>query len=169
MNYTHPTYKDYSCDELGNIYGPRKCLKQTLHHTDYLVVSICSQGSGKQYRSHRFIYECVYGLIPANKVIDHIDGNKQNNAIYNLQLLTRGENTRKARKDKEWGQSGQDNPQAKLTNNQAFSLFDDLHKGLTNNELANKYNLHPRYVSLIRHKRRWKKLWQEYEGSTTIS
>lgn len=26
----------------------------------------------------------------------------------------------------------------------------------------------PRYVSLIRHKRRWKSLWQQVEGSTTI-
>ncbi|MBD5020812.1 HNH endonuclease, partial [Xanthomonas citri pv. citri] len=30
-------------------------------------------------------------------------------------------------------------------------------------------SLHPRYVSLIRHKRRWKTLWDRIERSTTIA
>lgn len=169
MKYIHPIYTKYSCDDFGNIYGPRKCLKPTLHHTGYLVVSICNKSSKKQYRCHRFIYECIYGNIPNDKVLDHIDNNKTNNKISNLQLLSSGNNTRKARAIKNWAKSGEDNPTAKLSNDQAFNLFRDLELGLSNNELGNKYKLHPRYVSLIRHKRRWKNLWQEYEASTTIS
>ena len=168
MKYTHPIYSNYSCDEFGNIYSPKKCLKQTLHHTGYLVVSVFNNKIKKQYRAHRFIYECVTGEIPKDKVIDHIDGIKTNNALSNLQVLTSGSNTRKARLAKDWGQPGQDNPKAKLNNENAFNLFKDLEKGLSNTELGIKYNLHSRYVSLIRHKRRWKKLWQEYETSTTI-
>ena len=30
----------------------------------------------------------------------------------------------------------------------------------SNNELALKYNLHSRYISLIRGKKRWKHLWE---------
>ena len=32
--------------------------------------------------------------------------------------------------------------------------------GANNNELALKYNLHSRYISLIRGKKRWKHLWE---------
>lgn len=37
---------------------------------------------------HRAIWEDHYGKIPENKVIHHIDGNKTNNRIENLECLT---------------------------------------------------------------------------------
>jgi hypothetical protein len=167
MNHIHPIYTNYSCDEFGNTYNQTRLLKQVLHHTGYLVISVVKNKQRKQYRVHRFIYECIKGDIPKDKVIDHIDDIKTNNIISNLQVLSRGCNTRKARLRKNWGKAGQDNARAKLNNNTALDLFKDLNKGLSNTELGIKYNLHPRYVSLIRHKKRWKKLWQEYETSTT--
>lgn len=41
---------------------------------------------------HRFNWEIIYGDIPDGMTIDHIDGNKENNEISNLQLLTRSDN-----------------------------------------------------------------------------
>jgi hypothetical protein len=46
--------------------------------------------------SHRIIYAHVYGDIPEALVIDHIDGNKANNNIDNLQLMTQQENCKKS-------------------------------------------------------------------------
>ena len=42
----------------------------------------------KNYYIHRFEWECVKGVIPEGFVIDHIDSNKTNNKIENLQLLS---------------------------------------------------------------------------------
>ena len=45
---------------------------------------------------HRLVYKQKYGPIPKDRYVDHIDDNKGNNSITNLQLLTNSENTRKA-------------------------------------------------------------------------
>ena len=42
----------------------------------------------KNYYIHRFEWECIKGVIPEGFVIDHIDSNKTNNKIENLQLLS---------------------------------------------------------------------------------
>lgn len=41
---------------------------------------------------HRFIYEAVYGPIPEGMDVNHIDENKSNNSIFNLNLMTHKDN-----------------------------------------------------------------------------
>lgn len=41
---------------------------------------------------HTFIYEAFKGKIPKGMEVNHKDGNKSNNAIWNLNLLTHNEN-----------------------------------------------------------------------------
>lgn len=43
------------------------------------------------YRAHRLAWAYVFGVWP--KLIDHIDGNKSNNAISNLRIATQRQNT----------------------------------------------------------------------------
>lgn len=45
---------------------------------------------GKSYRAHKLAWLYVYGDMP--KLIDHIDGNKSNNAICNLRLADKSKN-----------------------------------------------------------------------------
>ena len=46
------------------------------------------QFKGKHYKAHRIIYEMHHGEIPEGMVIDHINGNKSDNRIENLQCVT---------------------------------------------------------------------------------
>lgn len=61
---------------------------------DYILVKAPINYPGKKYRNkycyeHHLVYWQHYGIIPNNKeVIHHIDGNKHNNSIDNLKLLT---------------------------------------------------------------------------------
>jgi hypothetical protein len=48
--------------------------------------------NGKMTRIHRVIYEKMYGNIPDNLVINHINGKKDENRIDNLELLTNQQN-----------------------------------------------------------------------------
>jgi hypothetical protein len=49
----------------------------------------------KLYYNHRFIYECYFGLIKDGLVIDHIDSNRLNNKLENLQAISQRDNLKK--------------------------------------------------------------------------
>lgn len=56
----------------------------------YIKVSI----DGKQAYAHRVIWELEVGPIPRGMCIDHIDGNRSNNRLDNLRLVTAKGNAR---------------------------------------------------------------------------
>lgn len=51
--------------------------------------------SPNQTLCHRFVYEYFNGPIPEGLEVDHIDGDRLNNRLDNLQLLSPRENARK--------------------------------------------------------------------------
>jgi hypothetical protein len=69
----------------------------------YIVVSVC----GKQVRAHRLAWFMVAGKLPESD-IDHIDGNRANNAWSNLRIATPSQNIANARlrKDTSSGYKG---------------------------------------------------------------
>jgi hypothetical protein len=69
----------------------------------------CISINKKSVLIHRLIYESVYGQIPKNLVIDHINGNKTDNRIANLRAVTQAsncQNRHKVRKDSKAGMLG---------------------------------------------------------------
>lgn len=66
-----------------------------------------------QFPAHRVIWKLVYDLEP--EYIDHLDGNRSNNALANLRSVTRAENARNARmrKDNSSGICGVDHHHGK--------------------------------------------------------
>jgi len=59
--------------------------------TGYVAVTINKSG----WLLHRLVWYHVNGPIPVHHEIDHIDGNKQNNCIDNLQCLSKAEHAKK--------------------------------------------------------------------------
>jgi len=76
----------------------------TLNTGGYRVVSMWSV----VYSSHRVIWAIAYGEDPGDKFIDHIDGNRTNNQLSNLRLVTVSDNNRnvKRRSDNKTGVTG---------------------------------------------------------------
>lgn len=111
--------------------------------------------------SHRIVYALVHGECPIDLTIDHIDCNKDNNSINNLRLLTRNENSSRGNIYKV-APSGEDVSTSKVTNAQVLNMYTLFEELKTNAEIAAIFNLHERYVSLIRHGKRWKKLYDSY-------
>lgn len=135
----------------------------------YYFVTYTSPTGTKNKHVHRLVAESFIGQIPEGYCVNHKDGNKKNNRLENLEIVTFSENIRHAvRTGLKCGDAGESNSMSKLSNDEATQLILDLLSGMSNSDAGDKYKLHPRYVSLIRHKRRWKSLWQQVEGSTTI-
>lgn len=60
--------------------------------TNYYMVMLSINGFRKGFSVHSLVAAAFLGLIPDNKVIDHIDGNRQNNNITNLRYVSSKEN-----------------------------------------------------------------------------
>ena len=60
----------------------------SLKDTGYIVLGYYS----KFYKAHRIIYEMLKGKIPNDLQIDHINCNRSDNRIENLQLVTHKQN-----------------------------------------------------------------------------
>lgn len=104
--YTHPIYDLYAGSKNGNIINiikqiPNKGNKQ---RNGYSNISVRKHGQSgvKGYLVHRFIYECFNGIIPDGKVIDHINNNKEDNRLCNLQLMTQQQNCNKTAKYRDY-------------------------------------------------------------------
>ena len=97
--YSHPIYTQYSASKDGQILGKsrKKILKEKKFPNGYKFFILYADNIIKSYSVSRFVYECFKGNIPDDKEVDHIDNNKENNSIKNLQLLSHKENVRKSR------------------------------------------------------------------------
>ncbi len=45
----------------------------------------------KNYFSHKFVYECYFGVVKNGLVVDHLDGCPQHNELNNLEAITQSE------------------------------------------------------------------------------
>ena len=60
----------------------------------YLVVSLSKDGTSKSFKVHRLVAEAFLPNYVEGLVVNHIDGNKQNNLVDNLEFVTQKENVR---------------------------------------------------------------------------
>ena len=97
--YFHPIYNRYAASKDGQVLSLKRKKKLQLlkNNYGYHQFSLCEKPILKTYLVSRFVYECFKGDIPNDMEVDHIDNDKENNSIKNLQLLTKKENTRKSR------------------------------------------------------------------------
>ena len=103
----HAICTNYGAKEDGTILNLKtmRNVKPWMNNCGYLYVNVRLNKKTKTYRLHRFVYECFIGDIPPELQVDHIDNDKVNNCIDNLQLLTPAANVQKAPVGKRGGKN----------------------------------------------------------------
>lgn len=80
----------------NKIYIRTRVLKPSKHENGYLRVGLCKNCKEKKFRIHRLV-GMVFISNPNNYLeINHIDGNKENNCVSNLEWCTREYNIKEA-------------------------------------------------------------------------
>ena len=102
----HPIYNLYAGSEDGKIIHiiKRDTHKGNKSNNGYLRLNVRKHGQSRQktHQTHRFVWECFNGVIPEGKVIDHINNDKEDNRLCNLQLITHQQNCKKSAKDRDY-------------------------------------------------------------------
>lgn len=115
----------------------------------------------RNYNIHRLVAE-TFIPNPENKPqVNHIDGNKQNNFVTNLEWVTPKENTQHAVKEGLMNPPiGERSGSSKHTESQVIEAIKLLADGKPNHEVAKLTGINDRAVSDIRNKKRWSYLWK---------
>lgn len=75
-----------------------KFLKQQIQRNGYLLVGLRKEGKQKFISVHRIVASAFIPNIENKKQVNHIDGNKLNNKVNNLEWVTASENIKHAYK-----------------------------------------------------------------------
>lgn len=125
----------------------------TVPKKGYQYISI----GGKHCRIHRLVYEAFVGDVPEGLELNHIDTNKLNNHVSNLEAITHQQNIQHAKDNDLFAhQHGEKNPAAKLT--QALADEIKIHlaeKKLKHREIAKLFGVCRSTVTHIRMGIKW--------------
>lgn len=106
-------YPKYEVSMEGKVRRGDRERKQTLNQ-GYVRINISSNGIPKQKLVHRLVAEAFIPKVEGLNIVNHIDGNKQNNKITNLEWCCHTKNMAHA-KEYSLMARGSEHPRAKLT------------------------------------------------------
>jgi len=97
----YPNYQLTKCGKFRNKTTKRMLAAHIKSpKAQWLRIGLRKNGKRTKLMLHRVLYQTFIADIPENMTVDHIDGNKLNNDLDNLQLLTARESSKKGKRKK---------------------------------------------------------------------
>lgn len=169
----YPEQSEYLISNLGRVYSTKsKKLLSLVMSNRYM--SFTAWGPNRTRRQvivHKEVMRLFKGPRPSGLVINHIDGDRTNNKLNNLEYITQQENmAHAARTGLLSGEAhrGHKNGNSKLTDRVVLSIVDEIMSGSLIEELSTKYHVHRDTISLILKRKTWTHLniptylWKSY-------
>ena len=115
----HPKWEHLLCGTNGNIWSTKsgRFIEGYICRKGYKIISLTS---GKKFKAHRWILETFLG--DSQLTVDHIDGDKLNNCLDNLEYVTSNENTKRAHIKGVIGKLGEKSPTCRVSDEDVFKI-----------------------------------------------
>lgn len=160
-------YNYYALED-GNIYSEctHKNLSWQKDKNGYAKVQMIStDGKRHRYSVHRLVLENFMPIENMeNLQVNHIDDNKWNNNLANLEWVTASENSKHAYSIGLKNQTGEHNNASKLTEENVKEIIEMLlSKKYTQAEIGKKFNVKADTIGAIKQKKNWKHLTENID------
>lgn len=129
---------------------------QHIDRDGYPQVTLSKPEAGQRsWKVHKLVWEAFRGAVPRGLTINHKDGDKLNNTLGNLELMTNGDNIRHAISVLGQDRRGARNPAAKLTVEAVVGIREARADGVPVATIAATHGISRRMVGLITSGRAW--------------
>jgi hypothetical protein len=143
---------------LGNKFTRKeRFLKLSPQSKGYLTVVLQKNATRKMMLVHRLVAEHFISNTEYKPQVNHINGDKTDNVIENLEWVSHRENLDHAIKNN-LTLKGEENRNSKLKDIDVVKIHSLLQKGVTTKELSESYNVSYSTIDGIRTNRYWKHL-----------
>lgn len=155
---TIPFEVRYEVSTLGKVRNRSSGWVKSFRKDRYGYDRVTLYPSEKTHTIHRLV---MLTYLPGGDAeglqVNHIDGDKGNNALENLEWVTAKENSQHRNKYLNPKKpSGEDNPMAKLSETEAREIKYGGFDGLNNREIGDEFGVSSEVVRRIRSGERWK-------------
>lgn len=157
LGYYLPTPEGYI---ISFKYNKPRVMKPKKHRCGYRTVTLQIPGGlNRTFYIHRLVYEFWKERIPKGMQINHIDGNKTNNNLNNLELVSRKDNMKHAQ---EMGLLvvGEDSYLSKLKESQVIEI---LKSEKDTKILSENYNILQKQIRNIKNGKSWKHVYEKFK------
>lgn len=156
-----PGFKDYLASTKGQIgsikNGHFKVISQRSHNKGYNRVDLWYENQSKYYLVHKLVTLAFYGKRPKNKEVNHINTNKKDNRLENLEYVTKKENMQHAFRNGLYDKNiGEESNLAKLSNKNVKRIKQLLLENNSPKKISKMYNVHYATIGAIKAGRIWK-------------
>jgi hypothetical protein len=156
---------DYEVSNLGRVRRARpgrrtyvgRILTWTFLSIGYPTVGLTIGGKNKRIYVHELVAECFIGPRPDGAEVNHIDGDKANPVVTNLEYVTHRGNMQHASRSGLMP-VGEASGNSKLTNADVLAMRAAWRDGARNVELARRFGVSRACVSQVVHRHHWRHL-----------
>jgi hypothetical protein len=156
-------FADYKISNFGNVISFKNKAPKILKFADsgrgYKSVWLSNDTESKRKTIHRLVAENFINNPYFLKEVNHIDGNKNNNTVSNLEWVSGIDNLKHAREVLGINKKGTNHHSAKLTEQDVISIINLYKTGnYTQKQIAEMYNVGSRNIQKITSRTRWRHL-----------
>jgi hypothetical protein len=151
----------YEISNFGNVksfkYGKEKIRKLRNDKDGYLLINLCKDKKVKTFKIHRLVAQAFIPNPDNKPQINHIDGNKSNNKVDNLEWVTNKENSKHAVEKLLRNTKGENHHNVKLRNYQVLNIRKKYATGkYKRKDIADEYQVSITLIGFIINRKIWK-------------